>query len=1607
MRRAKVAVCLSIICILGFLITIGVGKELSLGPVERVADFPEGWQMNTPEENIFRLSGGETFILLEKGDGGSYVLAMDSYGVMPYDPDGTQKFDPLDPNNVAYWLNHDFIEMSEGGLPASMRPYLMEREYLTEAGSPNGNCPEDYTVRAKVALLSQTEWLKYVGRFGAGDKIPQYGWWLRTGLGSGGDAGMVLWSTIYEGATGTTAGHNAAEQNTGQVRPAFWLSDDFFLQIPLSFVGQTVRDEVFARLNAEKTELYTDAEKRDLGMKNVPLRSYLPFETMPGAIVEEKVVRINGTTELELPEIYAEKLVLEMVVSGGGKVAVTGRNGVVTEAEIPVGNGTHIELNLTEAGAITHLKIIGDALEISNGYFLLPDGFENNPSFQQGSWTMTEGNTFMTEKGLSLRGGGKIVGSASLRRNLAYDIRVRFNSTEMAANQSFCIKILLTDIYGRSTTQWQTLTAEKGNRESADFTYALSNRMEETAFVTILAENDNGSGTVTVTSVELIPVNEDISFDQDWSPYNLIENGKEHISVSVRTDSRVQRIYTVQYILKYLTEERVLEGEKKTVQVDTGKKETIQLLLENLRYGSADLEIVVWDGGRRAKTFAREICIYKPFTEHYFDEFTNGRIGMSNKHFTATNGEVMNVFERIGGRVTRGVGADWGWTEFAKGLLDFSNVRSLHEKRGLPVAPVIVAYNNPVYDQEGNEKGALDTPEEVQGLADYITTLARTLTDIQDYEIWNEPNAPGYWLGASPYEYASAVKILSSFLHQDNPDVKIYGGSIDVSRDGLGYSRKIFEMGIYPYIESYSVHPYYHPSLNDDAFPDKTRSYVEILEAFGGWKDVDLTEIGWRTNYEETLNATQASELVKIYVRSRELGVTPSLYTLAEANQPVDSIFGILRMDLSARPAVAALSNYFGQVSGGEYLFRDNSDEEICVFCYWRNGAPILIAWDPAGEKILHFDTNVEVQDLYGNSLGSKHEVKLQQQPVYITGIPRSWAEEKGKAEIRRIYTEFIEKYKNDLPEDFLSAAEKLQSKIQIGLPDNEVVERHYELGLELMKTKGQQLFLPENTMMMQSYHQIGSLMAIMASLNAEERTGIAVKAYQTLRAAYDSKREYNTDVQGFTQEILRHVKRETEEIKKLTGAYGATADRNMLINSRELVANGLLSWAAYTMGQEETRRLGTTFMMTPAENKGYAGSPTKAEISVFNSSYDNIGGVLEICNTRGNVVARRENVKVAARSHTTVPVEFYLEEDTLNTMMYYRVRYLSDGYVSESSYPVTKLPQITVERPAVTTGVADLTALQYKLHNITDADMEVVVQAEVTEEWEIGKVTERLAAGEVKTISLPVLKKRERAFHHYPVKVRVTDGQERVVYEETELMNFAVSSEIQNPIQPNSFDGDIGDWSDAYPYYISVPDDFSSMKQWQDSELNARVFSKWDAENIYFLVDVYDETHSNMQTGGMIWDGDAVQIALDVLDTDSSNGYDSDDYEIAAALTTAGKELWCHFDGDRNNVGQRSPQLCGIVRDEESKNTRYLICILKGEISPFEIRRGAYFGMDIAIADSDLIATRESSISICGTITSGKYPDRFINWHLISAAERPTEGFAEIEKIFKSHFGK
>ena len=88
-------------------------------------------------------------------------------------------------------------------------------------------------------------------------------------------------------------------------------------------------------------------------------------------------------------------------------------------------------------------------------------------------------------------------------------------------------------------------------------------------------------------------------------------------------------------------------------------------------------------------------------------------------------------------------------------------------------------------------------------------------------------------------------------------------------------------------------------------------------------------------------------------------------------------------------------------------------------------------------------------------------------------------------------------------------------------------------------------------------------------------------------------------------------------------------------------------------------------------------------------------------------------------------------------------------------------------------------------------------------------------------------------------------------------------------------------------------------------------------------------------------------------------------------------------------------------MRNDENKTTRYLIRIPKSDITPFDTKQGNSISLDIALADSDLLAGRESAASICGTITGRKDTKPFIKLYLIGAQEILTDGIEEMTALF------
>ncbi|MDO5585976.1 MAG: hypothetical protein Q4G53_02695, partial [Clostridia bacterium] len=224
---------------------------------------------NTPKENVFctQSAPDKRFVLLDSDNDGYLVLADEIYLLREFDPDGTQKFDTEDENNIAYYLNNEFL--NEDYIPSEIIKYIdFDREWKTEGGSLNGNCPKEYSQRCGVSLLGYTEFLKYYNKFGMQCESLKQDWYLRSPL-----AGEASGTGVIAGGTYANEGKLSKSITSIKqgIKPVFWLKKDFFKNVKMNviFTGENVAKLIRKnnRLESIKKEPvgYSDYELKRLG----------------------------------------------------------------------------------------------------------------------------------------------------------------------------------------------------------------------------------------------------------------------------------------------------------------------------------------------------------------------------------------------------------------------------------------------------------------------------------------------------------------------------------------------------------------------------------------------------------------------------------------------------------------------------------------------------------------------------------------------------------------------------------------------------------------------------------------------------------------------------------------------------------------------------------------------------------------------------------------------------------------------------------------------------------------------------------------------------------------------------------------------------------------------------------------------------------------------------------------------------------------------------------------------------------------------------------------------------------------------------------------------
>lgn len=215
----------------------------------------------------FALTGDtKTYILLddnaEDSNSRYFVVAYDSHGSHKFHNNNTlgerQKFNPNNANNIGYWLNNDF--KTAGTVAADLRNHIDNNHiWLTAGGGTGGACPNDFTVKCGIAIMSAHEIETYKSRMGWKDGSGAYIWTRTPNRDS--DVHILGFKTVKDWAmTGT--------DDSWSVRPCFWLDESFFTQVHLDVnkMGSTIKQTI--RNNYEKSELqglYTENELVAMG----------------------------------------------------------------------------------------------------------------------------------------------------------------------------------------------------------------------------------------------------------------------------------------------------------------------------------------------------------------------------------------------------------------------------------------------------------------------------------------------------------------------------------------------------------------------------------------------------------------------------------------------------------------------------------------------------------------------------------------------------------------------------------------------------------------------------------------------------------------------------------------------------------------------------------------------------------------------------------------------------------------------------------------------------------------------------------------------------------------------------------------------------------------------------------------------------------------------------------------------------------------------------------------------------------------------------------------------------------------------------------------------
>lgn len=284
--------------------------------------------------------------------------------------------------------------------------------------------------------------------------------------------------------------------------------------------------------------------------------------------------------------------------------------------------------------------------------------------------------------------------------------------------------------------------------------------------------------------------------------------------------------------------------------------------------------------------------------------------------------------------------------------------------------------------------------------------------------VWEVTNEPQYLAGFKKEDVVKFHKVVFEAIKEVQPDAIVLGPCTGTRADMIKYTKELFELGLYNYIDAVSVHTYRAqsgyligtppeiPGTDYKTFLDDIADLQTLMNKYGAVKDIWITEMGWemrRILGHEISEQDNANYMVRTFVQAKtNMNVKLLLWHCMTDYYSWDGTekMSLLRSGapsspIAPRPGYLAYGIMTRNLYDTKYIAQWKLIHPASLGYAFKksNGRNVLVLWNydkqKRNEKVNMGSKIVTIMDIMGNEKTVATEngcldVSLTESPIYL-----------------------------------------------------------------------------------------------------------------------------------------------------------------------------------------------------------------------------------------------------------------------------------------------------------------------------------------------------------------------------------------------------------------------------------------------------------------------------------------------------------------------------------------------------------------------------------------------------------------------------------------------